>query len=60
MTAVTTGGPLYGIIHIVIEPVVQLPDNLQGMGVLTLAILIGFTGVASTTGLRGYHDGHGS
>ena len=59
VTGVASRGPLYGIIHAIIEPVVYFPHNLKGMGVFALVVLVDLLGVASLTGLRRYHQGNG-
>ena len=61
VTGITSGRALDGVVHAVIEPAIDLPHDLQGMGVFAPFVLFCFVGVASAAILGCYHrrDGLG-
>jgi len=58
VTGITTGCPFHLIIHVIIEPIIHLPYDLQSVGVFAFGVLFYLLWMATGAGLGCDHYGY--
>jgi hypothetical protein len=59
VTSVTSAGPFDGIIHPIVEPVINFPYDFMGVSVFALGVLFGFFGMTASAILWSHHNRYG-